>query len=160
MANKKAGTPIKRDYFNTVLPRLTTIADMVSKGYQVKDIADYLGISAATFYKWKQRYPDLSIIYADSKCKMVDRIRNSMFKESVGYEYDEITTREIKDIETGKITFVETKKTTKWCRPSVQAAIFLLCNWAPDEFKRQDIEQTLKTLEVIMSKEVKDVYSG
>ena len=154
----KYGIPQKHDYFRIVLPKLKEIENMVDYGYSIKQIADSLGVNAKTYYKWKSQYSELDIIHSQGVKKNVAKLKKAALTEALGYEYKEKQVEEIKDTVTGKVTFRKTKTTTKYARPNINILTFLLCNWAPDEFKRTDQEEILKTLQVFMSKEVKEVY--
>lgn len=152
----KMGIPAgKRDYFQVVIPKLQEIENMINHGYSNRDISDFLGVPERTYYKWKRQYTELQILHADGKTKNTAKLRHAALKEALGYEVTEYHTEKIESY-LGET--IKTKTVKKWVRGSPQLIIFLLCNWAPDEFKRQDTEEIIKTLQVFMSKEVKDVY--
>lgn len=153
----KRGIPAKKDYFHVVLPNLKEIERMVRYGYSIKEIAQALNVTPRTYYKWKQQYTELDLIHAPVDIKNVDKVKKTLVKEILGYEYTERHVEEIKDKD-GNITYSKLKKVTKWIRPNSQLLIFFLCNKCPDEFKRQDTEEIIRSLEVFMSKEVKDTY--
>jgi len=154
----KYGIPSKRDYFKIIMPKLKEIENMVAYGYSIKEISDVLGVNTKTYYKWKSQYSELEIIHSSGKTKNIAKLKKSALQEALGYEYKERHVEEIKDVVTGEVTWRKTKTITKYARSNTNVLVFLLCNWAPDEFKRTDQEEILKTLQVFMSKEVKEVY--
>jgi len=151
----KRGIPAKYDYFHCVMPKLKEIENMITSGYPIKEIADFVGVPLSTYYKWKRTYTELEVLHASGKEKNVAKLKHNALREALGYETIETHTETI-DSYLGQTT--RTKTVKKWVRGSPQLIIFLLCNWAPEEFKRTDTEEILKSLQVFMSKEVKDVY--
>ena len=100
-----------------------------------EQIAQNIGIRAATLYEWKKRFPEISETLKRGK-EVVDRqVENSLLKRALGYEYDEV-----KEKFEGNV-MTERTVTRKEVVPDVSAQIFWLKNrkreaWAD----RQNIE--------------------
>lgn len=100
-----------------------------------EQIAQNIGIRAATLYEWKKRFPEISETLKRGK-EVVDRqVENSLLKRALGYEYDEV-----KEKFEGNV-MTERTVTRKEVVPDVTAQIFWLKNrkreaWAD----RQNIE--------------------
>lgn len=158
----KRGIPAKKDYFHVVLPRLKQVEEMIKHEYTAQEIADFLGVNVRTYYKWKQHYTELQLLHSDIRVQNIAKLKISALKEALGYDTTDIMVETIREVNEdgslGRITYQKERKTKKRIRGNSQLLVFLLCNWAPDEFKRQDTEDIIKTLQVFMSKEVKDVY--
>lgn len=158
MATRKSGLPIKRDYFNTVLPKWDILKSMIARGHPVRDLAATLGISVNTYHKWRSRYDDLKLLHADARTQHIAELKRSLYQEAKGFEYTETQTEEITNCVTGEVTYRKVKKIKKYARSSPQLLIFALCNWDPENFKRTDTEEIIKSLQVFMSKEVENTY--
>lgn len=100
-----------------------------------EQIAQNIGIRAATLYEWKKRFPEISETLKRGK-EVVDRqVENSLLKRALGYEYDEV-----KEKFEGNV-MTERTVTRKEVVPDVTVQIFWLKNrkreaWAD----RQNIE--------------------
>jgi hypothetical protein len=153
----KRGIPFKPDYFTVILPNIEKISNMIKCGYSIKDIAASLHISDSTYYRWKSQYEELGLLHSSIDTQNIGKAKTSLINEVLGYWKTERHYEEVKDKE-GNVTYSRTKKIDKWHRPSAPLIMFYLCNKLPEDFKRTDIEQMIKTIEVQMSKEVKSVY--
>ena len=55
-----------------------------------EQIAQNIGIRAATLYEWKKRFPEISEALKRGK-EVIDRqVENALLKRALGYEYEEI----------------------------------------------------------------------
>ena len=104
------------------------------KGLSEKQIAEAIGISYKTFYKYKSQFKEhIKRGRAESDNPNCDKVESAQLKRALGYEYTETheSQKQIVDAKTGKATgYVEiTKKTvTKHVVADVTAQIFYLCN--------------------------------
>lgn len=95
-------------------------------GLTDQQIAYNMGISTATLYEWKKKYPDILEALKKGK-EVVDRyVENALLKRALGYEYEEVS----KEYECE--TLVKTKVTRKQVVPDTTAQIFWLKNRRPD----------------------------
>lgn len=117
-----------------VKDKLILVEGWARDGLTDEQIANNLGISKDTFYKYKKNYADFSDSLKKGK-EIVDyEVENALLKRALGYEYTE-TVKEIKE-NGNKII----KKTTKQVAPDVTAQIYWLNNRKPKKWRnKQDI---------------------
>lgn len=94
-----------------------------------EDIAHNVGISPATLYEWKKRFPEISEALKRGKEVVDIQVENALFKRAMGYEYEE--TKVIISDKDGKR--VETVK--KQMPPDTTAQIFWLKNRKPEKWR-------------------------
>ena len=94
-----------------------------------EQIAQNIGIRAATLYEWKKRFPQFSEALKKGK-EIVDRqIENALLKRALGYEYEEVKEK----FEGGELT--ERTVTKKEVVADTTAQIFWLKNRKPDTWR-------------------------
>ena len=123
---------------------LTLIQKWRGEGAEIKEIAEKLGIHESTMYDYQNKYPEFAEALKKGKEIMDGQVENSLIMECLGYNYDETitTTTAIIDKATGEITSlekVETKKVTKYARPSVTAIAYYLNNREANKWKNRVI---------------------
>jgi len=103
------------------------------QGISIDDIALKLNISRTTMYEYQNRYSDFADALSHSKTKLVNKLKKSLWKEAMGFEYDEVTYEE---------SYLGTKKkiTKKYARSQPSLLIYALCNLDPNNFRRLDKE--------------------
>lgn len=125
----------KSKYEEFVLPKLTLVEGWARDGLTDKQIADNLGISKDTFYKYKNRYTDFSDSLKKGKEVVDYEVENALLKRALGYKYNEVTIEEADD---GSI---RRKTVTKEVIPDTTAQIFWLKNRKPNKWRdKQSIE--------------------
>ena len=93
---------------------ITRLEAWARDGLTDEQLAAKIGITAATLYDWKNKYPEISEALKRGK-EIVDRqVENALLKRALGYRYDEVT------LENG----VETRRVTKEVAPDLTAQIF------------------------------------
>ena len=114
---------------------LTKIEGWARDGLTDEQIAHNMGITRATLYEWKKKFPDISDTLKRGK-EVVDRqVENALLKNALGYHYTEETV-------TNKGNVV---KVTKFKEPNTTAQIFWLKNRKPAEWReKQEVEQHTK----------------
>lgn len=94
-----------------------------------EQIAQNIGIRAATLYEWKKRFPEISEALKRGK-EVVDRqVENALLKRALGYEYEEVKEK----FEGGILT--ERTVTRKEVVADTTAQIFWLKNRKPDTWR-------------------------
>ena len=94
-----------------------------------EQIAQNIGIRAATLYEWKKRFPQFSEALKRGK-EVVDRqVENALLKRALGYEYEEVKEK----FEDGVLT--ERTVTKKEVVADTTAQIFWLKNRKPDTWR-------------------------
>ena len=94
-----------------------------------EQIAQNIGIRAATLYEWKKRFPKISEALKRGK-EVIDRqVENALLKRALGYEYEEVKEK----FEGGILT--ERTVTKKEVVADTTAQIFWLKNRKPDTWR-------------------------
>ena len=108
---------------------LLKIEGWARDGLVDEQIAQNIGIRAATLYEWKKRFPQFSEALKRGK-EVVDRqVENALLKRALGYEYEEIKEK----FEGGVLT--ERTVTKKEVVADTTAQIFWLKNRKPDTWR-------------------------
>ncbi len=116
--------------WNQVKDKLVLVEGWARDGLTDVQIAQNLGISKTTFYKFKNEYSELSELLKKGKEEIDYQVENALLKRALGYNYEEVT------YENGR----ETKKVTKQVAPDTTAQIFWLKNRKPSKWKDKIID--------------------
>lgn len=116
--------------WDRVKEKLILVEGWARDGLTDVQIANNLGISKTTFYKFKNEHSELSELLKKGKEDIDYQVENALLKRALGYKYDEIT------YEYGK----ETKRVTKQVAPDTTAQIFWLKNRKPSKWKDKIID--------------------
>jgi hypothetical protein len=69
-------------------PRMAVVArKCCERGMTDIEVADILGISLATLYRWKLDFPAFSRVFKLGKAAADDRVERSLYNRAVGYDY-------------------------------------------------------------------------
>ncbi|MEN8907930.1 MAG: hypothetical protein ABF289_18415 [Clostridiales bacterium] len=171
MAEKKKGNKRgpKCRYDEKVKPKLDLIEGWRKEGYSEKWVADELNVGYSTLSEYKAKYPELAEALKASKARLVNNLKNALYKEAMGYEYDEVTEElelspyeeEIdgKVVEKHKIEKIKRKKTKKKVRGNANLLIFAVCNLDPN-WKRIDKEVIEDIKDALANYDEKVSYSN
>ena len=107
---------------------LTLLRGWARDGATDEALAKAMGISTATLYVWKSRFPDISEAIKKGKEVVDCEVENSLLRRALGYTYTEVRREESAD-------GVKTTTTTKHVAPDVAAQIFWLKNRRPDKWR-------------------------
>jgi len=123
-------------------------------GLTDEQIAANMGITRATLYDWKNKYPDISDTLKRGKEVVDIQVENALLKRALGYDYEE-ETKEMTDATNefgealynamgNRITTLSTVKSVKkQVAPDTTAQIFWLKNRRPDKWRdRKDVDVT------------------
>ena len=118
---------------------LTLIEGWARDGLIEEQIAKNTGVSYSTFREWKKRFPALSAALKKGK-EVVDRqVENALFKNAVGFMYEEETVTNAGEVVTVK----------KYSKPNITAQIFWLKNRKMKEWRdKQEVEQITHNIEI------------
>lgn len=141
--------PIKYD--TQVKPNLDKIREWAKQTNET-EIRKRLGISSATWIKYKKEFPELQDALL-SKQDLVSEIKNALVKRALGFEYTESKTV-VRKTDTGE-DILTTEIYKKYSPPDVAACNSLLQNMTRDwyrdraqyELKKKQIELQKKQLE-------------
>src|SRR6516225_3599793 len=69
-------------------PRMAVVArTCCERGMTDNEIADILGISLATLYRWKLDHPAFARVFKLGKAAADDRVERSLYSRAIGYDY-------------------------------------------------------------------------
>lgn len=128
---------------------LIKIKGWARKGLSNVQIAQNIGISEQTLYKWADKYDEFGEALKKTKEVLVYDVENAMYKAAQGYFVTETETTKNKD---GKI--ISTKTKDRWIPPNTAAQIFLLKNKDPENWRERTdvaITETNGVLESLMA---------
>lgn len=105
-------------------------------GYTDKDIAERIGVTCSTLYKWKKDFEPIAKALKKGKEIIDYKVENALLKSALGY-----TVEETKTIISGKPDKngnrqIRKEKTIKEIPPNVTACVIWLNNRKPDQWKR------------------------
>jgi hypothetical protein len=119
-------------YETHVKPKLLLIEAWARDGLTDLQIAEKLGISEASFYKYRTEHKEFTESLKNGKEVIDVMVENALLKAALGYEYDET-----------KETAAGTEITTKYAQPNTTALIFWLKNRKQREWRdKQDVEHS------------------
>lgn len=132
---------LAKSKWNDIKGKLTLVECWTRDGLTDEQIANNLGISKDTFYRYKKEHSDFSDILKKGK-EIVDyQVENALLKRALGYQYKETTTERIYNAEKEKYEMVVAKEVVKEVQPDTTAQIFWLKNRKPKEWRdKQQIE--------------------
>lgn len=105
------------------------------QGLDDKQIMANLGVSAAVFYPYLQRYPEFAAALKRGRVPVNIEVENALLKRALGYVYDE-THKERRGGE-----MVTVKIVRKSMPPDVGAIAFWLKNRLPDEWREKQYSE-------------------
>jgi predicted DNA-binding transcriptional regulator AlpA len=110
-----------------------------SDSYTITEICELVGISESTFHEWKKTKAEFSDALKKASEKFdescVSEAKKSLIKMARGYDVTETKTV-YSNIDNTPIVKEQTE-TTKHIQPSLGAAIFILTNKDPDNWKNR-----------------------
>lgn len=135
--NGKLATGRLNRYQSLVAPRLETIKMWRRNGLTDKEIAENLGVSIASFYKYKLAHSELVDSLKVGRADADAQVVNAMFRSATGYDVTETEMVYELDEKTGQPSPTPTKirQTKKHVEPKVAAQIFITKNRLPKEYR-------------------------
>lgn len=130
MAEKKKRRPkaaedkVRRLYW-TEGEGLAEIKKWLDDGLFDKQIAANIGIAQKTLIDWKDKYPTLRTMFLTARRAAVHEVVNALYRSALGFHEKE----QVIDNK-GKKQIVN-----KYYPPNTAAGIFLVKNWASNEYK-------------------------
>lgn len=136
----------KSKYETHVKPFFEEIKAWRQIGLSEEEISNKLNIGYSTLSYYKNKYIEFLEVLSYSKLRLVNNLKKSLWKESLGFEYEETETL-IEESYLG--TKKKVRKVKKYARSQPQLLMFALCNLCPGEFKRVDKEYVLELEEKV-----------
>lgn len=155
---EKSNRGRKSKYETNVQPRLLEIAAWCRDGLDDKQIAEKLGISHESFYKYKRENVEFADTLKETKEIADIKVENSLNKNANGYDYEEQTVVMKKEViyKDGKrvkeVTYPEVITLTKHKEAETKAQMFWLQNRKPEKWRNQSqVELKVSKLEDILN---------
>ena len=155
---KKSNRGRKSKYETNVQPRLLEIAAWCRDGLDDRQIAEKLGISHESFYKYKRENTEFADTLKETKEIADIKVENSLNKNANGYDYEEETVVMKKEViyKDGKkvkeVTYPEVITLTKHKEAETKAQMFWLQNRKPEKWRNQSqVELKVSKLEDILN---------
>lgn len=157
---KKKGR--KSSFDTVILPNLEKIQELLKQGYSEKDVAKSIGVSYATWKKYKSLLTDFSAIICSAREQNVKELEKSMYIQALGFTKTVKKAMKLKTVEyengkrlkeTERIEFYEEEI---YIPPSQSAGAFLLKNWAKNEYSNNPAELQQKKEELEYKKSLED----
>lgn len=153
------------DYAKYVQPKLQKIKYWVYLGHIESDIADFLGISLASFKNYRKKYSELEEIIEEGKLGINVKIQNGLLKKCLGFSKKTVTRvpKIIKD-ENGKpildkdglpkTKLVIEKEVIKEVEPDFNSIAFWLTNrvsehWNKDKTKTSEVSDNSPFVDIL-----------
>lgn len=133
----------KSKYETNVKDKLILVEAWARNGLTIEQIANNLGISKTTLYKYMEDHIELSERLKKGKEVIDIEVENALLKRALGYKYEEVTKEKILNRETKQYELKITKVVTKEVQPDTTAQIFWLKNRKPGEWRdRKEVEHS------------------
>lgn len=115
-------------YKKTILPRWDEIGKLLRLGYAEKDIAAKCGVVENTWIKYKKQHKDFADWVVKNRQEPTMELKNVILEKALG-----TSTVEEKEVYNKDGELVQRIVITKHHPPDLNAAEFLLMNWATSE---------------------------
>lgn len=112
------------------------------QGLTNEDIAHNIGIHVSTLYDWKNKYTEISDALKSGKEVADFRVENALYKNAIGFEYEE--TKVIREKDDNGKDRQRVEKTTKKSTPNTTAQIYWMKNRMYDHWRdRREVESSV-----------------
>lgn len=137
----------KSAYEEYIVPNFEYIKEQLGNGAKEAQIADSIGVSVATWEKYKSQKPEFRELIKKSRQNLVTLLRGALVKKALGFEYQEEKIYVKTDTDGKEKKHMERFK--KYSPPDVAALNLCLKNydkenWSndpqADRFKEQELE--------------------
>lgn len=147
-----------------VQKNMTKIAKWAESGLTMAQIANNLGISERSLYKYQANDEHLMQTIKNARRKSVETLENTMFECACGFYRTTIKHEKVK-----RIDYEDGKKVREWeevieypeqtyFKPDMTAAIFLLKNWGNYSNEPKNIELRQQEIELQKKKLENDIW--
>lgn len=126
---------------------LNLVAGWARDGVRMHDICERIGISTATFAKWRREFPEFDKAVRSGREIVNYKVENALLKAALGYTSTEIKVTIGKQNKNGQIFMITKETTTKEVGPNVTACLAWLNNKLPDKWKRNRDKEVEENIE-------------
>lgn len=142
----------KSAYETIIKPRFSDILKWLQSGATEKQIADNLGISQATWCKYKVENVEFTELIKKGRESLVTQLRGALVKRAMGFEYTEKKKYSKRDPDGQVFQYVE--ETTKTALPDVAALNLCLKNYDPEDWANDPQALKIKREELELRREI------
>ena len=125
---------------------LSLITALAAEGFTIKQIAEKIGVSRTTFYKWRQDEPLIEEALEKGTAEANWEIEKSLFQRALGYDVEEIKYKWKYDANAREYKWVEDTKILKHVPGDSTCMLFWLRNKMPDEY-RNNVQRELNGIQ-------------
>lgn len=122
-------------------------------GHTNVEICNFFGVSIGTWYKWMRLYPEMQRALYEGREEDGMRIVDSLHKQAVGYEIEEVQKEYYINKEGVKTLKVE-RIVKKAVLPNVKAGMYLLKTRFPNKWTETTRVETKSTIDVNVSQKL------
>lgn len=116
--------------------RILLVQGWCKEGCTNKMLAEKMGISLSTLWKWQTKSKELREAIREGKEVTDFKVENALLRAALGYEHTDVkTTIRGSDQAEGKRN-MKVEKITRYYPPNISAAVMWLCNRKPDQWRR------------------------
>lgn len=116
--------------------RLILVSGWCKEGCTNKMLAEKMGITLTTLYRWQLKSKELKEAIREGKEVTDFKVENALLRAALGYEHTEVKTIMSGEGDAKGNRKMKVEKVTRYYPPNVNAAIMWLCNRKPDDWKR------------------------
>lgn len=142
----------KSAYETIIKPRFPDILKWLQNGATEKQIANNLGISQATWCKYKVENVEFTELVKKGRESLVTQLRGALVKRAMGFEYTEKKKYSKRDPDGQVFQYVE--ETTKTALPDVAALNLCLKNYDPEDWANDPQALKIKREELKLRREI------
>lgn len=142
----------KSAYETIIKPRFPDILKWLQNGATEKQIADNIGISQATWCKYKSEIVEFAEFIKKGRESLVTQLRGALVKRAMGFEYTEQKKYSKRDPDGNVYQYVE--ETTKTALPDVAALNLCLKNYDSDGWANDPQQLRIKEKELELRREI------
>lgn len=114
------------------------VAELCATGLTDEEVAQELGCSVRTLYRWQHGNPEFCQALKLGKVAPNERVKQSLYHSAIGFRYTEQQAIKVKDGD--GVERVEVVEVERACPPNPTAQVFFLKNRVPEEFRdKQEI---------------------
>lgn len=148
-------------YEEKIVPAFATIKKYLESGMPERDVAEKIGISQATWFKYKSKNDEFRDFIRSCRRKPIMEVENALMLRALGYTRTTQKTARVKFVEYDPKTGKKVREgeqivpyTVEEDVPAdVTAGIFLLTNWTRGEYARDAAMVELRKKEFEFKKE-------
>lgn len=126
---------------------------LCERGATDAEVADSLGINAATLYRWKGEHSEFCEALKAGKAVADDRVEMSLYHKAIGYTFDSEKVFQFQ----GVIVRTDTKEHVP---PDTTAAIFWLKNRRPDQWREKSEVNVRHEVDQMSDDDLKRIAAG